>query len=107
MPEVFSSLHFRFHPFERSQRIAVFAHQDDALDDLIAVVPSDDPEPWRVADVYVSDITHASRYRDTAVERGVAADENDVTYVIQGRDKADPANVECLLANLDDSCRRH
>ena len=76
MPEVLSSLHFRFHAFERLQRVAVFAHQDDALDHLVAVVHSDDPEPWRVADV--NSATSRTAGIAIRVERGVAADEHDV-----------------------------
>lgn len=52
---------FRFHPPDRRQALLAAAHQDDALDDIVVVVPAGDTEPRLVADGDVGNVADADR----------------------------------------------
>ena len=78
----------------RLHRIAAVAHEHDALHDVGLVVLADDAQARRRAHADAGHVAHAHRH---ALGR---ADGN-ITNVLNGSDKANPAHVEGLLAERD------
>ena len=82
------------HAAQRLERVAVLAHQGDALAHFVAIVHPDDAQPGRVTDRDVGHVAHGDRRR-------LADRQQRVADVFERFDEAEATHVEGLLANVE------
>ena len=87
-------VHPRFDFLKHLRRILAFAHQHDALDDLVVVVAADETLPRHRAVVDFPDVAHEQR-------RAVVLGDNDRSDVGRRAQEADAANQVLLLPFLE------
>src|ERR1700737_2618131 len=92
-PPAIDALHLGLDAAQHVQRLLAPAHQDDALDDIVVVIPPGDPEARGRANLRLGHVPQEDRH-------AAHLRQDDVVDVVDRGDEPDPPNVRSLLADV-------